>query len=133
MSEHTDTRKVSNEFIQNVKKWLEIDDTIKEIRTKTKLLTSEKKDKEQYILDYLQSIDEKIIDVPNGKLRKNVSKTQAPFKKETIQQALVEITGDINKATAMTEHIIKSRPIVQRITLKRTKNRQNDDNNNENQ
>jgi len=30
MSEHTDTRKVSNEFIQNVKKWLEIDDTIKE-------------------------------------------------------------------------------------------------------
>jgi hypothetical protein len=123
MSEHTDTRKVSNEFIQNVKKWLEIDDTIKEIRTKTKLLTSEKKDKEQYILDYLQSIDEKIIDVPNGKLRKNVSKTQAPFKKETIQQALVEITGDINKATAMTEHIIKSRPIVQRITLKRTKNR----------
>ena len=123
MSEHTDTRKVSNEFIQNVKKWLEIDDTIKEIRSKTKLLTSEKKDKEQYILDYLQSIDEKIIDVPNGKLRKNVSKTQAPFKKETIQQALVEITGDINKATAMTEHIIKSRPIVQRITLKRTKNR----------
>jgi hypothetical protein len=123
MSEHTDTRKVSNEFIQNVKKWLEIDDTIKEIRTKTKLLTSEKKDKEQYILDYLQSIDEKIIDVPNGKLRKNVSKTQAPFKKETIQQALAEITGDINKATAMTEHIIKSRPIVQRITLKRTKNR----------
>ena len=123
MSEHTDTRKVSNEFIQNVKKWLEIDDTIKEIRTRTKLLTSEKKDKEQYILDYLQSIDEKIIDVPNGKLRKNVSKTQAPFKKETIQQALVEITGDINKATAMTEHIIKSRPIVQRITLKRTKNR----------
>jgi len=123
MSEQNDKKKVSTEFIQNVKKWLEIDDTIKEIRIKTKLLTSEKKDKEQYILDYLQSIDEKVIDVPNGKLRRNVTKTQAPFKKETIQQALVEITGDINKATALTEHIIKSRPVVQRVNLKRTKAR----------
>ena len=84
---------------------------------------TEKKEREQFILDYLSTIDENVIDVRDGKLRKNVSKTQAPFKKETIQQALAEITGDINKATAMTEHIIKSRPIVQRITLKRTKNR----------
>lgn len=121
MSEQNDKKKVSPEFIQNVKKWLEIDDTIKEIRTKTKLLTSEKKEKEQFILDYLQEIDEKVIDVPNGKLRRNITKTQAPFKKETIQQALVEITGDLNKATALTEHIIKSRPIVQRVNLKRTK------------
>ena len=123
MADQSDKKKVSNEFIQNVKKWLEIDDTIKEIRVKTKLLTSEKKEKEQYILDYLQEIDEKVIDVPNGKLRRNVTKSQAPFKKETIQQALVEITGDLSKATALTEHIIKSRPIVQRINLKRTKAR----------
>jgi hypothetical protein len=123
MSEQSDKKKISNEFVQNVKKWLEIDDNIKEIRTKTKVLTSEKKEREQYILDYLQSIDEKVVDVPNGKLRRNVSKSQAPFKKETIQQALAEITGDINKAAAMTEHIIKSRPVVQRVTLKRTRNR----------
>jgi len=123
MSEQNDKKKISNEFVQNVKKWLEIDDTIKEIRTKTKILTGEKKEREQYILDYLQSIDEKVVDVPNGKLRRNVSKSQAPFKKETIQQALAEITGDITKAAAMTDHIIKSRPVVQRVTLKRTRNR----------
>jgi hypothetical protein len=121
----TDEKKktVSHEFIQNVKKWLEIDDAIKEMRNKNKILTSEKKEREQYILDYLQTIDEKVVDVPDGKLRRNVTKTQAPFKKETIQQALVDITGDINKASAMTEHIIKSRPIIERTNLKRTRNR----------
>ena len=122
MSE-TDKKKVSPEFVQNVKKWLEIDDKLKEIRQKVKLLTSDKKEKEETILNYLQTIDEKVIDVHDGKLRRNVSKTQAPFKKETMHMALTEITGDATKASAMVDHIIKSRPMVERINLKRTKNR----------
>ena len=35
--------KVTNEFKKNVKKWVEIDDTIREIRAKSKELTQEKK------------------------------------------------------------------------------------------
>jgi hypothetical protein len=122
MSE-TDKKKVSPEFVQNVKKWLEIDDKLKEIRQKVKLLTSDKKEKEETILNYLQTIDEKVIDVHDGKLRRNVSKTQAPLKKETMHMALTEITGDATKASAMVDHIIKSRPMVERVNLKRTKNR----------
>jgi hypothetical protein len=117
-------KKVSPEFIQNVKKWLEIDDNIKDIRKSTKVLMTEKKEREQFILDYLSTIDENVIDVRDGKLRKNVSKTQAPLKKETIHKALTEITGDASKATAMTDHIIKSRPMVERVNLKRTRNRE---------
>lgn len=116
-------KKVSPEFIQNVKKWLEIDDQIKEIRKSNKVLMTNKKEKEQFILDYLSTIDENVIDVRDGKLRKNVTKSQAPLKKETIHKALTEITGDASKATAMTDHIIKSRPIVEKVNLKRTRNR----------
>ena len=119
----SEKKSVSAEFVQSVKKYVDVDNKLREIREKTKTLNLEKKETEAFILDYLQSIDENIVDVPNGKLRRNVSKTQAPFKKETIQQALAEITGDITKAAAMTDHIIKSRPIVQRVTLKRTKTR----------
>jgi hypothetical protein len=127
MSETESKKTISPEFIQNVKKWLEIDDTIKEIRGKTKNLTTEKKEREAFILDYLSTIDENIIDVHDGKLKRNVSKSQAPFKKETIQQALTEITGDAGKAAAMTDHIIKSRPIVERVNLKRTRNRKTEE------
>ncbi len=116
-------KKVSKEFVEAVKKYLEVDDKLREIKEKTKNLNTEKKTREEFILNYLQTIDEKVIDVADGKLRRNISKTQAPLKKETIQKALAEIVGDANKATAMTEQIIKSRPTVERVTLKRTKNR----------
>jgi len=122
----SEKKKVSNEFVIAVKKYLDVDDKIREIREKTKNLNLEKKENEEFILNYLQSLDEKVIDVPNGKLRRNVSKTQAPLKKEVIYKALTEIVGDANKATAMTDQIIKSRPTIERVTLKRTKNRLKD-------
>ena len=121
-------KKVSQEFVQNVKKYLEVDDKIRELKEQNKKLIADKKQKEDFILNYLQQVDEKMIDVPDGKLRRNVSKTQAPLKKETIHKALSEIMGDATKALEITDKIIKSRPIVERVTLKRTKHRAvNDD------
>lgn len=119
----TEKKKVSAEFINAVKKYLEVDDKLKEIREATKNLNNEKKHQEEFILNYLQSIDEQIVDVPNGKLKRNISKTQAPLKKEVIHKALTELVGDSIKAQSMTEQIIKSRPTVERVTLKRTRNR----------
>ena len=114
---------MSAEFVQAVKRYLEVDDKLKEIKEKSKGLNTEKKEKQEFILNYLQSIEENVIDVADGKLRRTVSKTQVPLKKETIHKALSEITGDETKAQTMVEHIIKSRPTVERINLKRTKNR----------
>jgi hypothetical protein len=116
----SNTRKISDEFIKNVKKYLEIDDKLKQYKEETKMLNSEKKEKEEYILDYLQSIDEKVIDIPNGKLKKNISKTQTPLKKDIIEKTLTNIFNDQNKASTITDQIIKSRPYVERLTLKRT-------------
>lgn len=121
-------KKVSPEFVQNVKKYLEVDDKIRELKEQNKKLIADKKQKEEFILNYLQQVDEKMIDVPDGKLRRNVSKTQAPLKKETIHKALSEIMGDATKALEITDKIIKSRPTIERVTLKRTKHRAvNDD------
>ena len=112
--------KVTNTFRNNVLKWVDIDDKIKSVRTKVKELTNEKKQFEEYILNYLSQVEEESIVIKDGKLSKNVSKSKAPLKKESIYKALVELVGDANKATSMTEHIINSRPDVQRINLKRT-------------
>jgi hypothetical protein len=122
----TEKKKVSAEFVNAVKKYLDVDDKLREIKEKTKTLNLEKKDREEFILNYLQSLDEKVIDVPDGKLRRNISKTQAPLKKEVIQKALTELIGDATKATAMTDKIINSRPTIERVTLKRTRNRVKD-------
>jgi hypothetical protein len=123
MSE-VEKKTISLEFIENVKKYLLIDDKIKQLKEENKKLLTDKKEREGFILNYLQNIDENVIDVHDGKLRRNISKTQAPLKKETIQNTLNIILGDTNKATMITQEIIKSRPIVERVTLKRTKNRE---------
>ena len=123
MSETENKKTVSPEFVNTVKKYLELDDKLKEFRETIKKLTSDKKDKEDFILNYLQSIEESVIDVRDGKLRRNISKTQTPLKKEHIHKALTDIVGDSIKAQSMTDQIIKSRPTVERVTLKRTKNK----------
>ena len=114
-------QKVTKTFRNNVLKWVEIDDNIRNIRSKVKELTSKKKQFEENILNYLSQVDEESIVIKDGKLSKNVSKSKAPLKKETIYKSLVELIGDATKATSMTDHIINSRPEVQRTNLKRTK------------
>ena len=47
MSE-TEKKKVSAEFVQNVKRYLEVDDKLREIKEKTKSLTGEKKEREEF-------------------------------------------------------------------------------------
>ena len=119
----SEKKKVSPEFVQSVKQYIAIDDKLREIKEKTKNLNTEKKQREEFILNYLQAIDENVLDVQDGKLRRNISKSQTPLKKEHIQKSLTEILGDSNKALAITDQIIKSRPTVERVTLKRTKNK----------
>lgn len=124
--------KVTGDFKKKVLKWLEIDDEIRAMRAKTKELTTEKKQNEEFILSFLENVGEKELAVADGKLRRNVSKTKAPLNKASIQKALTEIVKDKTKATTMTEHIINSRPVVERVNLKRTRNRgpRNDKNKN---
>tara|TARA_A100001015_G_scaffold320773_1_gene448436 strand:+ start:1489 stop:1878 length:390 start_codon:yes stop_codon:yes gene_type:complete len=119
--------KVTGEFKKNVIRWVEIDDTIRELRVKTKEMTQEKKNYEEFILNFLETVDEKSVGIVDGKLTRSVSQCKAPLKKENIHKALVEITGDNNKALQMTEHIIKSRGTTERVNLKRTKNRKQKD------
>ena len=115
--------KVTSDFKNKVLKWLSIDDQIREMRAKSKELTVQKKEHEEYILSFLEKVGEKELAVSDGKLRRNVSKTKKPLSKEWIQKSLTELIKDKTKAVTMTDHIINNRETVERVNLKRTKNR----------
>ena len=115
--------KVTKDFRNNVIKWVEIDDNIRTLRAKVKEFNDMKKEHEVNIIEYLTKVDEENVVIKDGKISKNVSKSKAPLKKETIQKALVDLVHDQNKASAMADHIINSRPTVEKISLRRTKNR----------
>ena len=122
--------KVTKDFRKNVLKWIELDDNariiktrIKELNEKVKEFNEEKKKYEEPIIGYLTKVDEDGFLIKDGKISKNVSKVKAPLKKELIHKALVELVHDTNKAMTMTDHIINSRPTVEKINLKRIKAR----------
>ena len=114
---------VTNEFKDLVVNWVSIDDSIREYNSKLKELKDEKKSYEQNILNYLEKIGENVIEISDGKLRRNVSKTKGALKHEIIQSALTDCVNDSEKAFQMTNYIMNKRPIVERINLKRTRNR----------
>jgi len=115
--------KVTNGFKNNVLKWIHIDDNIREHRKAVKELNQQKKEFEDTIINYLTEVDEESIQIKDGYLKKAVTKSKEPLKKENIHSALIEITGDTSKATMLTEHILKSRKETEKVSLRRTVNR----------
>lgn len=113
--------KVSAQFKEAIVRWVKYDDDLKKIRETVKEINDEKKQAEEYILSYLDNIGQAEIGITDGKLEKKVTKSQAPLKKENIQKALNEIVKDDNKASLMTDHILKSRETKEKVSLKRTK------------
>lgn len=122
-SENANQQKVTKEFKNKVLRWVSLDDELRNLRKKMKEINKEKKNNEEFILNFLESVDEKVVEIADGKLRRNISKTKAPLKKAGILASLTQITGDALKAKELTEHILSSRPDVERVNLKRTKNR----------
>ena len=116
-------KKPSEKFINAIKVWVNLDNQIRKLKEETKELNDEKKQHETIILDELDKMDEKVIAISDGKLRKNVSKTQAAFKKENIQQTIFEFTKDEQKTYDIIEKVMASRQIIEKVNLKRVKNK----------
>jgi hypothetical protein len=120
-------QKVTKTFRKNVLKWVELDDSvralkakIKEINEKVKEINHEKEQFEEPIITFLSQVNEDAVMLKDGgKLSKNISKQKAPLKKEFIHKALIELVNDSTKAMQMTEHIINSRPVTEKVNLKR--------------
>ena len=116
-----DQKQITEEFVEVVKNWVRIDDEIREYTNKIKNLKNDKKEFEEFILDFMDKINENVISITGGKLRKNKSQTKTPLKEESIKNSLYNITKNNEKSVQMTKYIMENRPSVERVNLKRTK------------
>ena len=115
---------ITEKFVNSIKKWVELDDKMRKIKENLKELSNQKKDFEVVILEEFEKLDTPVIAITDGKLRRNISKTQTPIKKDLIQKALLEYLKDETKTKEIIENMMKSRPVIERINLKRTKNKE---------
>jgi hypothetical protein len=122
MSENN--KKPSDKLISSIKHWVQLDDKVRKLKDEMKELSNEKKSHEEVVLSELEKMEEQTINISDGKLRRNLTKTQAPLKKEEIQKTIFEFTKDEQKTIDMIEKIMSSRPVTEKVNLKRVKNRE---------
>lgn len=119
----TEQKKVTQEFQEVVVKFVNLDDLIRKKKEELKELEKHKKPCEEYILKGLDQIGENVIDITNGKLRKNKSETKVPLNQDIIKQAIFEKVKDPKDVVAIIHRMDELRPKKTRVNLKRTMGR----------
>ena len=118
---------VSPDFITDVKNYIELDNQIKEFQDIIKKVKKDKEKLEGHILHYMKTngLDDKDINLSDGKLRCFTSKTSSSVNKKHIENSLaLYFKGDYNRAKEVTSFIFSKREITQKIKLKRTRKKQ---------
>jgi TATA-box binding protein (TBP) (component of TFIID and TFIIIB) len=117
-------KEVSNTFVKSIKTWVTLDDRMMKLKEELKTIGNEKKEFEKVILEELDKMDEKVISISDGKIRKSICKSQTPLKKEHFQKTLFDLTKDEKKTFDIIQNMMKSRQVVEKVNLKRIKNKE---------
>ena len=109
------------QYKQMVKSWIETDDKINKLMTTLKELKDEKKQYENYIIDYMDENHNVEVSIPEGKIKKAMIKSKGGFNEKVIITGLAEITKDETKAKDITKVISQKRENKEKIYLKKCK------------
>lgn len=113
---------VTNEFKENVIAFVKYDDLIRQKMTEIAELKKKRKPKEDYILKYLEKIDETTIDISGGKLRKNKAESKVPLNQDYIKKAIgKKVVNPVTIEEIMND--MDNRPTKVNVNLKRTSKR----------
>jgi hypothetical protein len=112
----------TDEIKEMIKSWLEADEKIDALNKQLKELRDEKKQFENFIIDYMEENHNIEVSGAGGKIRKAVQKSRAGFNEKVIITGLTEITkGDETKAKDITKIISQKREMIQKTYLKKAK------------
>jgi len=114
---------LKKKFKNIVISWVQLDDKIKAINSELKNMKDEKKQYEDFILNFMEKYNENMITLSNGILKKNVSQTKQSINEEMINEVIEEFTKDVEQAYTITQKIIQKRQINEKVTLKRQINK----------
>ena len=107
------------ELKNDVKKYLELDDQIKALN---KALNERRKQKSKFADDILLTMKKFEIDnmnTKNGTLVYSVSKNVSSLNKKNLLSGLNVYFNDLDKAGDASEIVLKNRPVVEKVKLKR--------------
>jgi hypothetical protein len=111
---------VSKEFEENVIKFVKYDNQIRSKTADIKELKQKRKPCEEFILNYLNQINEKEIEITGGKLRRNKSETKQSVNSDIIKKTLTDKIQNPKLISDILKSLEENRPLKTHINLKRT-------------
>ena len=116
---------VSQDFQENIKKYVSIDNKIKSAQEIIRELKKEKDKTADNILIYIKTnkIEDVPINISGGKIKYALSKTTAPMSKAYIQQRLTQYFKSESRAKEVVEFLYKDRETKEKETIKRITSR----------
>jgi hypothetical protein len=118
-----DQVQVSEEFKQNVIEFLNIDNKLDDYKKKSGVLRKKRKECENFILNFMDSVGEKTVECAGSKLRKNKSETKKKIDNSIIHETLSAKIEDPLVVADIMKAMEQKRPKTTATNLKRTKPR----------
>jgi seryl-tRNA synthetase len=111
----------TDKFREYVREWIRVYDRLAEIRKDTSALNKRKKEVGAKIMTYMKSNDKELCNLgTQGTLTMKTSKTSLALKKDDIEQLLMQMGNDENKAKETALFLIENKRKKESNTLKRS-------------
>ena len=124
-----DKQVVSSEkenLIKCIQNYVNIDDNLKIINQKTKILKDKKNNLSKVICSYIQDNNiNKNIKISDGTLKITEKKEYTPLSYTYLEECLIEIIKDDNKVSYIIDYLKENREIKTSLEIKRIKNDRN--------
>lgn len=111
-------------FEENIKKWVALDNQLKNLADQTKKLREDKNSAEDMILSYVetQGLKNATVNITNGKLRFTETKQTAPLTLKYVEDCLGKCIGNATQVGQIMQVIKESREIKYSADIKRYAN-----------
>ena len=124
-----DKQVVSSEkenLIKCIQNYVNIDDNLKIINQKTKILKDKKNNLSKVICSYVEDNNiNKNIKISDGTLKITEKKEYTPLSYTYLEECLIEIIKDDNKVSYIIDYLKENREIKTSLEIKRIKNDRN--------
>jgi hypothetical protein len=111
-------------FEENIKKWVALDNQMKNLADQTKKLREDKNTAEEMILSYVEtnSLKNATVNITNGKLRFTETKQTSPLTLKYVEDCLGKCIGNATQVDQIMRVIKESREVKYSSDIKRYTN-----------
>lgn len=117
---------MSEDFQQNIRSWVSIDNQVKELNEQLRDLRTKKKELTSHLMELSEEegYGDPIINITDGKLKFTEVNVSTPLSLKYVEQCLTDCIKDKSQVDKLMEYIKENRPVRKNREIKRLYNKE---------